>query len=155
MNYIPQVYSSFAYYPCLVLRLCVILISGLYNGVSLAMRSKSCRYAILSDFQGNNFSCIDCNKVQDQISLLQNIPIDPEESAATDPVYDQCCDLIETKEMVGDGGKENTKPKSCDILRNDFDCPFSRHRLRLLKGISVLQDKGNNVKNGKKSNHVM
>ena len=135
--------------------LCVILISGLYNGVSLAMRSKSCRYAILNDSQGNNFSCIDCNKVQQQINLLQNIPIDPEESAATDPIDDQCRDMIETNELTGNGGKENTKPESCDILRNDLDCPLSRHRLRLLKGISVLQDKGNNVKNGKKSNHVM
>ena len=119
------------------------------------MRSKSCRYAILNDSQGNNFSCIDCNKVQQQINLLQNIPIDPEESAATDPVYDQRRDMIETKELARDGGKENTKPKSCDILRNDYDCPFSTHRLRLLKGISVLQDKGNYVKNSKKPNNVM
>ena len=124
------------------------MISGLYNGVSLAMRSKSCSYAILNDSKENNFSCIDCNKVQQQLNVLQNIPIDPE-----DPVYDQCG---ETKELTGDGGKENTKPKSCDILRNDLDCPFSTHRLRLLKGISVLQDKGNNVKNGQKmSNHVI
>ena len=119
------------------------------------MRSKSCSYAILNDSKENNFSCIDCNKVQQQINLLQNISIDSEESAATDPVDDQCRDMIETKELTGDGGKENTSPKICDIQRNDFDFPFSRHRLRLLKGISVLQDKGNYVKNSKKPNNVM
>ena len=119
------------------------------------MRSKSCRYAILNDSQGNSFSCTGCNKVQQQINLLQDIPIDPEDFAAADPVHDQCREMIEGKELTGDGGKENTEPKSCDILKNDYDCPFSTHRLRLLKGISVLQDKGNNDKNGNKSNHFM
>ena len=131
------------------------MISGLYNGISLAMRSKSCRYAILNDSQGSNLSCFDCTKVEQQIDLLQNIPIDSEESPAAAPVIDQCHDMIEGKELIGDGGKENTRPKICDILRNDFDCPFDARRLRFLKGISVLRDKGNNVRNGKQPNHVM
>ena len=154
VDHITEVYSSFKY-PWLILNFCIILISGLHNGLSLVMRSKSCRYAILNDPEVNNFSCIECNKLQQQINLLQNIPIGPEDSTVADPVDDQCCNMIETKELTGDECKENTSPEICDIQRNDFDIPFSIHRLRLLKGISVLQDKGNNVKNGKQLNHLM
>ena len=105
------------------------------------MRSERCRFAVLRDTERGNSSCVDCEKVQDQIDLLRNVQIE-HDNTDDHRVFD-----VEFHEVRDDTNKENIETGNSDNIRKNIICPITKRRLSKLKGITIVDQFGSLFEN--------
>ena len=102
------------------------------------MRSNRCRFAVIWEPKMENISCDECRRVQEQINLIQNIHM--EEDNNDDDEFSEITDIIEEG---SDFDKENTRTENHENVHKNLKCDLSKRRLSMLKGITVVDQKGN------------
>ena len=86
--------------------------------------------------------CDECLKIQEQMELLSSIQIRQDKIDAQEAIDDE---LMVVGDSFKDQAEESFANTPVDITENihkNINCPSSRTRLSLLKGITIIEQKG-------------
>ena len=111
------------------------------------MRSSRCRFAVIWDPKVENISCDECRRVQEQINLIQNIHIEQYNKYDDAHFDDEFSEIIDIIEEGSELNKENIRTENHESVYRNIKCDLSKRRLSMLKGITVVDQKGNLFKN--------
>ena len=107
------------------------------------MRSERCKFGIVRELKEGAITCAECEKVQDQISLLQNIKTEQDVTCnmSDDDIFDES-DVLQMGDIVDN---QNVALKQNDTLPSKMMRTMLERRLNMLKGITVVDKLGNLV----------
>ena len=86
--------------------------------------------------------CDECLKTQEQMELLSRIQIQQDDIGSEEATDDE---LIAVTDSYPDQVEEKSSDSPFDVtqsMQKDIKCQSSRTRLRLLKGITIVEQKG-------------
>ena len=104
------------------------------------MRSERCKFGIILESKEGAITCTECEKVQDQICLLQNVKIEQDATCnlSDDEIFGES-DVLRMGDIV-DNQSVALKPN--DTLPTKMIRPMLERRLDMLQGITVVDKLG-------------